>query len=79
MPGGIAVAKPAPRKILLQQCELAGFQYYEGERGYPNLRYGDTLTMKIVFHVAQDPDSGKVAYGTGDCHLINRHVEGQGW
>jgi len=46
MPGSVAVAKPETRNILLQECELAGFQYYEGERLYPELRVGDDVTLK---------------------------------
>jgi hypothetical protein len=46
VPGSVARAKSVSRKCLLQTCELAGYQYYDGERVFPQLRQGDVLTLK---------------------------------
>lgn len=63
VPRSLATTKPVAQNILLQQCELAGFQYYEGERVYPSLRCGDTVTLKRAPQNPYDKRAVEVYWG----------------
>lgn len=34
-----------PRRVLIQKSPVAGFQYHDGEKNWPNLRVGDRLRL----------------------------------
>lgn len=52
------------QKILLQQVELAGFQYYAGERLYPMLRCGDSLSLRRAPDNQYDRRAVEVYWGS---------------
>ncbi|MEQ1588774.1 MAG: HIRAN domain-containing protein [Gallionella sp.] len=48
--GGVAVVAPVlaqtpSRRVELQRSALAGFQYHQGEKLWPLMQVGDTLTL----------------------------------
>jgi hypothetical protein len=56
-----SIGGTAPRRILTQHSPLAGFQYHEGERLWPSLRIGQTLTLTREPKNTYDPDAVCVA------------------
>jgi hypothetical protein len=61
----LALARPAPapirpRRILLQESPLAGFQYHQGERLWPRLREGQPLTLTREPDNLHDPRAVRI-------------------
>ena len=79
IPAGVLAARhaaaapaPAEHQVLMKDFSIAGFRYYDGNEGLPELRAGTPLTLRAQSDNAHDPFAVEIFHGRTKLGYVTR-------